>query len=127
MKTKIWAVGLILVCTLLTSSAQILYKIGSAKIEFNLFSLITNAPLILGLGLYAIGAILLIIALKGGDLNVLYPIIATSYIWVSLLSIVFLNESLNLFRWIGIFLIVVGVSFIGIGSKKDSISYTEAI
>jgi len=121
MKTKLWAIFLILFCTLLTSGAQILYKFGVKKLSFDLLSLITNYHIIFGLILYGIGAILLIIALKHGELSVLYPIVATSYIWVSLLSPKFFpTDSMNFMKWIGIFIIVIGVSFVSIGGRNGN-------
>jgi uncharacterized membrane protein len=75
----------------------------------------------MGLVLYAIGGILLILSFRGGEVSVLYPIIATSYIWVSFLSIYFLNELMNLFKWLGVFTIVAGIVLIGHGSKKAAV------
>ena len=63
------------------------------------------------------GGTLLIIAFKGGEVSVLYPIIATSYVWVSLLSMKFLDEKINIFKWIGISIIIAGIILIGYGSK----------
>ena len=112
---------MVLFCTLLTSGAQIFYKLGVKKLSLNFLSLITNYYLIFGLILYFIGAVLLIIALKGGELSVLYPIVATSYIWVSFLSPRFFpTDSMNLMKWVGVFIIVTGVSFVGIGGRNGN-------
>jgi drug/metabolite transporter (DMT)-like permease len=124
---KRWAIGLVVVCTLFTSFAQIFYKFGADRLSFDIFSIITNWPVIIGLFLYGIGAVLLITALKGGDVSVLYPIIATSYIWVSLLSMSFFGEIINLYKWVGIIFIFFGVVLVAKGGKKDSISYTDPI
>ena len=121
MKTKSWAIFLMFLTTLLTSTAQIFYKKSAETLEFNISSIITNHNLIIGLVLYAIGAVLMITAFKGGELSALYPIIATSYIWVGLFSYFLFNESLNLIRWLGIFAIFFGVVFISIGSKDKEI------
>ena len=120
MATKLWAALLILFTTLLISSAQLLYKLGSKTLTFNIFDTLTNYYIIGGLILYAIGGTLMIISFRGGEVSVLYPIVATSYIWVSLLSIIFLNEKMNLLNWLGIISIILGIVFIGFGSK-DSI------
>lgn len=122
MATKLWAIGVILFCTLLTSTAQLFYKWGSKKLSFDIMSLITNYELIMGMVLYTIGGILLILSFRGGEVSVLYPIIATSYIWVSFLSIYFLNESMNLFKWLGVFTIIAGIILIGLGSKNTTIA-----
>jgi len=128
MATKAWAIGLMILTTAFTSFAQVFYKFGAAKLEFNFFSLITNLPLIIGMALYILGAVIMIIAFKGGEVSVLYPVVATSYIWVSLLSVYFFGEGLNLFRLGGIFVIIFGIVFISLGSKeKESVRYTDVI
>jgi len=120
MKTKLWAMGLVLFCTLLTSTAQLFYKFGSEKLTFSILSIITNVELLAGLLLYAIGGILIIISFRGGEVSTLYPIIATGFIWVSILSIYFLNETMNIFKWSGVFTIIVGIILIGYGSNRGA-------
>src|SRR3989338_4507504 len=118
MATKLWAMGMVLFCTLLTSTAQLFYKYGAATLEFNFVSIVTNTNLIMGLLLYAVGGTILILSFRGGEVSVLYPIIATSYIWVSFLSIYFLGEAMNIFKWIGVFTIISGIVLIGYGSRS---------
>ena len=72
----------------------------------------------MGLLLYAVGGTILILSFRGGEVSVLYPIIATSYIWVSFLSIYFLGEAMNIFKWIGVFTIISGIVLIGYGSRS---------
>ena len=117
MTTKLWAALLVLFTTLLTSSAQIFYKLGSKTITLDPLSIITNYYLFGGLLLYAVGGILMIISFRGGEVSVLYPIIATSYIWVSFLSIYFLGEVMNAYKWLGVLGIIAGIALIGFGSK----------
>ena len=119
MATKLWAALLVLFTTLLTSSAQIFYKLGSQTLAPDLSAIFTNYYLIGGLLLYAVGGTLMILSLRGGEVSVLYPIIATSYIWVSFLSIFFLNESMNNFKWLGVTSIIAGIILIGYGSKES--------
>ena len=111
--------GMVLSCTFLTSTAQLFYKYASETLEFNFLSLITNYNLLLGMLLYAIGGTILILSFRGGEVSVLYPIIATSYIWVSFLSIYFLGESMNPFKWIGVFTIMAGIILVGFGSRES--------
>ena len=116
MATQLWAIGLVVSATLIGAFGPILLKKASAKKLSKLSALATNYHLFGGVALYAIGTLLFIPSLKGGDLSVLYPFVSLSYIWVSLLSIKFLGEKMNKYKWIGIALIIIGVSFIGIGS-----------
>jgi len=117
MATKLWAALLVLFTTLLTSSAQIFYKIGSANLTLDIIGILTNYYLLAGVFFYSIGGILMIVSFRGGDVSVLYPIIATSYIWVSFLSIYFLDETMNIFKWLGVASIIAGIISIGYGSK----------
>jgi len=127
MTTKLWAMGLVLSCTLLTSTAQLFYKFGAEKLTFNFLSIITNVELIMGLLLYAVGGTILIISFRGGEVSTLYPIIATSYVWVSFLSIYFLDEIMNTFKWMGVITIIAGIILIGYGSNKASAEDAGAI
>jgi multidrug transporter EmrE-like cation transporter len=127
LKTTGWAVLLVLLCTAFTSAGQILYKIASKTLSPSLDSVITNVPLILGLISYFIGAVILIIALKNGELSVLYPFISTGFIWVSLLSIKFLGETMTFQKWAGVAVIFSGITLIGIGSRKGNENNKRAV
>ena len=119
MKTKPIAIIAVLSCTALTSSAQILFKFASAGFSLDIISLLTNHYLIAGLLTYAIAAVFLLAALKHGELSVIYPIIATSYIWVSLLSPMFFPaDYMNAMKWLGIFFIIIGVISVGWGGRN---------
>jgi len=103
-----------LACTIFTALGQLFYKFGAN----NLPEIWTNWQLFVGFILYGIGLVLFLLAMRGGDVNVLYPIIATSFIWTNLLAITYLSESVPLLKWIGSLGIMVGISLIGIGSRK---------
>ena len=62
--------------------------------------------------MYGLSAILFIFALKYGKLSVLYPVIATSYVWVALLSSKVLAEPLSIPKWGGITLILFGIALV---------------
>ncbi|MBW2992358.1 hypothetical protein KY345_04035 [Candidatus Woesearchaeota archaeon] len=127
MNSRNYAIFLMFLTTVLTSTAQIMYKFGIGRLEFNILSIITNWHIILGIALYAIGAVIMITALRYGEVSVLYPIVATSYIWVSIGSSVFFDEIMNLWKWSGVFFIVMGVIVISYGSKDGAIAYTEGV
>lgn len=117
MKTKLWAVLTVIFTTFLTSAGQIFYKKAADNLVLTPMGLLTNYFLIAGLMVYAIGGMLIIISLRGGEVSVLYPIIATSYIWVSFLSVYFLGETMNFWKWLGVSTIFFGIVLIGFGSK----------
>lgn len=109
---------MVLAATFLTSTAQIFYKLATKSISLDYIAgLLTNYYLIGGLLLYFLAAGMLILALRGGELSILYPLIALSYVWVSVMSMVFLGEEMNFFRWSGVAVIMLGMFFIGKGSS----------
>lgn len=112
--TELWAIGLALLSTVFSAMAPIMFKKGSAKFNLNLIKQFRNYPLLIGLILYGLSLIAFIPALAGGELSVIYPIISVKYIWVSLLSMYLLKEKMSRTNWIGIFLIVSGISLIGL-------------
>jgi multidrug transporter EmrE-like cation transporter len=122
---------LVLVCTVIGAAAQILIKQGTAHLgaghvtlgevahEPRLFvtfclDIITNSKLFCGYALYGVMTFLMALALKGRELSRLFPIIALTYVWVTLLSLMLLGEHMNFFRAIGIAFIVCGVSVLGL-------------
>ncbi len=118
MDPKKKAMLMVLICTFFTSIAQVFYKAGVQRtVPFTFMGVITNWQIWSGLVLYGIGALILIRALQGADLSLLYPIIATSYIWVMLFSFILFKESVNVFKILGVVLIIVGVAAMGYGSK----------
>lgn len=121
MKTKIWAILLMIFVTFLTSSAQVFYKFAAPYLKLDFIALITNYSLIIGMILYILGAVFMIVALRGGEVTVLYPIVATSYVWVSLMAVIFFNESMNVLKWLGVAVIIIGIILISIESKEEGV------
>jgi drug/metabolite transporter (DMT)-like permease len=109
---------LMILCTLLNTVAQYFLKVGTANLTFDIFKIITNFEFVFGCAVYAISSILLVLALKYGDLSVIYPLISITYIWVALVSYFFLHESLGLKKTGGIILILGGVAMITKGGAK---------
>jgi len=119
METKPRAVVLVLLSTLFTSSGQIFLKKGANQLVLDVFAILRNNPLILGCVLYGIGAVMLIISLRYGELSVLYPLYALNFIWVSILSPWFFqSDSMTSVKWLGVFFVIAGVSVIGLGSRR---------
>ncbi|HUK15725.1 MAG TPA: hypothetical protein VLW65_04895 [Bryobacteraceae bacterium] len=112
------AVLLVCFCTLLGAAAQILMKIGMTNFKLEPLALVTNFPLIAGYALYGLFTLLLVIALREGELSLLYPIISLGYVWVTGLSYFIFHDRLNTPKSIGIASIMIGVAVLGQGGKK---------
>jgi drug/metabolite transporter (DMT)-like permease len=94
-------------------------KVGMTHFSPQPMALLTNVPLIAGYALYGINTLMLVLALKEGELSMLYPIIALTYVWVTILSYVILREQPNVWKNLGIATIVVGVAVLGRGGRKS--------
>ena len=117
MGAQLWAIALVLSGGLLGGLAPIYLKRASAIIQLNkLDTIIKNKYLYYGAVIFAITTVMFIIALKGGELSILYPLVGLSYVWVCVYSKWMLKEKMNALKWLGIFLVVLGVSFIGVGA-----------
>jgi len=112
MGTELWSIIVVIIAGAIASFGPIFMKKGVEK--FSIKSIYKNFNLILGVFFYATGALLFIPALKGGDLSILYPLVALMYVWISLLSVKMLGEKMNKFKWMGIFLIIIGVILINL-------------
>jgi len=110
---------LVFACTIFGAAAQILLKLGMAHFQLTVPALLTNYQLIAGYVLYGMNAFMLVLALREGELSMLYPIIALTYVWVTLLSYLLLGEKSNFYKNIGIATIVVGVAILGRGGRKQ--------
>jgi drug/metabolite transporter (DMT)-like permease len=106
-------------CTVLGAAAQIFMKFGANRLAHpRLIGMATNLPLLCGLVLYGLSTVLLVLALKDGELSLLYPVIALTYVWVTVLSLLILHDRPNPYKLAGIAIIVIGVSVLGRGGKR---------
>jgi len=112
------SVALVFGCTILGAAAQILMKSGANSLMPGLIGLVTNIPLLGGYTLYGLSTILLVLAFKDGELSLLYPVIALTYVWVTVLSLVIFHDKANPFKMAGIVIIVIGVAVLGRGGKR---------
>jgi uncharacterized membrane protein len=116
MSSLLWPIVLVNIANVFGAAGGLLIKKATNKMAFTLSSILFNRQLFIGIALYFIGTVLFVPALKFGELSVLYPFVAITYIWTILFSIKFLNEKMNAFKWIGALLIICGISIIGLGS-----------
>jgi len=81
---------------------------------------VTNYNLFFGEFLYFLGAALLILSLRWGELSVVYPIYALNFIWVGILSpYFFASDTMTPLKWAGVLLVVGGVALVGLGSRGE--------
>ena len=117
------SVLIILVVTATAATAHILLKIGMNEVgEINSDSIKTpgilikqllSTPAILAaIPVYAVSNIGWLIVLSKLNLSVAYPFLASLYIFIPVLSMVFLSESLTPQHWTGIIVIGIGIGVV---------------
>jgi multidrug transporter EmrE-like cation transporter len=117
------SIALVFICTLLGAAAQILMKNGTQGqsvegVTALVVAIFTNGQLFLGYALYGLSTVALVVALKYGELSILYPVIALTYVWVTALSVMIYGEQINFFKLLGLLTVVAGVAVIGLGMRK---------
>ena len=112
--TRRQSVVLVLICTFFGAAAQVLMKIGGSKLHgFEPMRILLNAPLVAGYAFYGLNTVMLMMALRDGELSKLYPVIALTYVWVNVLSMFIFHEVLNPWKVSGILAIMLGVGVLG--------------
>jgi drug/metabolite transporter (DMT)-like permease len=100
--------------------AQYLIKLGANRLSHaglvaTAIGIFTIPTLFAGYCLYGIFTVLFVYALRHGELSILYPLIALSYVWVTITGVVAFHEVMNPLRVTGLVVIVAGVAVLGWG------------
>jgi multidrug transporter EmrE-like cation transporter len=107
---------LVLLASFIGSFGAVFLKSGSEKLRGGLRNII-NLRLAAGVSLYLFSTCFFIVAIKHGELTVLYPLVSLGYVWTLLWSRLFFGEPLTRNKFVGLGLILVGVFFIGLGNR----------
>ena len=107
---------LILVSVGLSAAAQLSLKIGTtaarsgraAGVGGELVNLLLSPMVVLGLGLYGVGALLWLFVLGRAQLSLAYPFVGLGFVFTILAGALILHEPLGLSRVAGTCLIIVG-------------------
>lgn len=116
------AVLIIIAGTFLVAVAQMLIKsganrLGHADLLATAIGILTIPPLFAGYCLYGIFAVMMIYALRHGELSVLFPLISLGFVWVAILSVLIFHEAMSPLKGVGIAIIVCGVATLGRGGR----------
>ena len=111
--TKLKAISLALLCALLVSTATVFQKFAGERLP----ELITNWPILAAVFFYFLGLLFLVYALKHAEVTTIYPLVAVSYIISTLYALLIFQETITIFRWLGVLFIFLGVTLIGVGKK----------
>lgn len=105
------------------ATAHILLKIGMNEVgEVNAQSLktpgkligelVTTPAILAAIPVYAVSNIGWLVVLSRLNLSVAYPFLASLYIFLPILSMIFLSETISMQHWAGIVVIGIGVGIV---------------
>ena len=104
-------IALMLLSAAMACVGQLLWKLAARN---DLLVLV-----VLGLALYGFGALLMIIALRFGELSVLHPMMSAGYVLSLVLGALVLDEHITVPRIVGVAVIILGLVFLSSSEGKD--------
>jgi len=112
MPTSYLAMILVVVASLFGATGGFVFKKVSDNLSLKPRNILANYKLIFGFFLFGLSGAIYIVALTQGELNVLYPISALTYVWSFFLGRFFLKEKITRNKLFGIALIILGAILI---------------
>ena len=97
-KSSCLGILLMLFCAICLSMGQFIWKRSDGLL-----------PLVIGFGIYGMGALAMLCAYRFGSLSVLQPINSVSYVIAAALGNIFFQETITAGKMLGISAIMVGV------------------
>jgi len=117
------ALALLLAALVLGSTGQVLMKHGLRQLGEKppvmvvLKSMFTNLPVFGGYVCYALSSLLYLVAVSRLDLSYAYPMVALSYVLVTIFAWRFFGETVPTLRAAGLALIIVGVVVVALSHR----------
>lgn len=118
----------LLVLTIVSNAGGgLMMKLGSEKVTFGkgesliqtASTMITNWKLILGIGSYGLSFVFATLVYTKISLNVAYPVaVCSSFLLITIASIIFLNEKFTTIQGIGSVFLIVGIIMIASNLKS---------
>lgn len=105
-----------MLASVIGSFGAVYLKLGAAHLNRG-FRYIVNWQLALGIALFVGSSIPFVIALRHGELSVLYPMVSLSYLFALVWSRIFFNEPITRAKIGALALILVGIVCIGAGGR----------
>lgn len=107
---------LVFIGSIIGSFGAVFLKLGAAKLHGGFWKLF-NLQLAVGVALFLASSVFWVLAIRHGELSVLYPMVSLGYVWTLFWSRLFFREAFTRQKFMGLGLILVGVFFVGMGSK----------
>ncbi|MGY3765988.1 EamA family transporter [Vagococcus vulneris] len=107
------AIILIITAAVCSTFGQLIWKISAEK-----HGGVSTVDYILGLTLSGVSLVFMMLSFRYGQISILQPMMSLGFCLSMILGYLFLNESLSLFKILGVFFIVLGAFILGKRGKK---------
>jgi hypothetical protein len=114
MSTPLSSIACFLVASFLGAWGQFLYKTGAERATSGVASYLLNLRILGGVSCYVGVMVLFVIAFKrGGELTVLYPVYASTFIWAALIALWAFDTPIKPVHVLGMVCMVAGMYLMG--------------
>jgi multidrug transporter EmrE-like cation transporter len=116
--TPLQSVLLVLLAAFIGSFGAVFLKAGSSRLHRQVRTLILNWRLALGIALFLVSSYFFVLAMREGELSILYPINSFAYVWTMIWSRFFFQEPITRRKVAGLALILLGITILFAGRGK---------
>ena len=117
MTTPLSSMAWVLMGSFIGSFGAVFLKIGAGRLEKNIWAVLTNWRLALGIGFYLLSSVLFIMGVRQDELSILYPMVSLGSVWTMFWSRLFLGEPLTRAKFVALGMILAGVTLLGLGGR----------
>ena len=114
MRTPLYSILCFAIAAVLGAAGQYLYKEGARSASGSLAGYLLNLRILGGVAAYiAVMALFVAAFRRGGELSVLYPIYASTFIWAALIALFAYGTPIRPVNVLGMGLLVAGMYLMG--------------
>lgn len=116
MNTPSSSITLVLVASFIGSFGGVFLKAGAHRLDRKrIASVLLNWRLGAGIASFLLSSVFFVLALREGELSILYPMVSLGYLWTLIWSRIFFGEPFTRTKFLGIGLILGGIAILQLG------------
>jgi multidrug transporter EmrE-like cation transporter len=108
---------LVMVASFIGSFGAVFLKSGAIQLKMDWRTLAYNWRLAAGIASFLLSSIFFVMGVRQGELTILYPMGSLGYMWTLLWSRLFFGEPFTRNKFVGLGMILLGVTFLGLGNR----------
>jgi multidrug transporter EmrE-like cation transporter len=117
LKTPLSSILLVILGSFIGSFGTVFLKAGADRLERTIQGLLRNWRLPVGIFIYLTSFAMYTVAVKHGELTILYPMVSLGYLWTLIWSRLFFKEPLTRNKFLGVGMILFGVVILNLGNR----------